>query len=88
MTIAATSDHERFHSMEDHDLLVEIAVKTDALEAHSAEQNDQILKLNETQLRMEGALTFGRWVLGTTLAVMATGATIAGIILAYVARSG
>lgn len=82
----ATSDHERFHNMEDHDLLVEIAVKTEALEAHSAEQNDQILKLSEKQLRMEGAMVFGRWILGTTLAVMAIAATMTGIILAYVAN--
>ena len=83
----ATSDHERFHSMGDHDLLVEIAVKTEQLESHSAEQNNTILKLVEKQLRLEGAMTFGRWVLGTAIALMAIGATTASIILAYVARA-
>ncbi len=78
----ATTPEERFHSMKDHDLLVEIAVKTEMLEGHSAEQNDHIATLMDKALKAEGAINFGKWVLGITLGS-------AGIIgfLAYIASN-
>ena len=75
----ATPEHERFHQMKDHDLLVEIAVKVEMLEGHSREQNGNIENLMERALKTEGALMFGRWVLGITIG--STG--IAGLLFAY-----
>ncbi len=81
---AATPEHERFHNMEDHDLLVEIAVKVDALERHVREDvNGNIETLMKGALKTEGALAFGRWVLGITLG----SAGIAGLV-AYLVNNG
>ncbi len=82
--VTATSEHERFHSMKDHDLLVEIAVKTEMLELHSREQNGHIEDLMEGALKTEGALIFGRWVLGITVG----SAGIAGLLFAYLSQNG
>lgn len=76
MTAAKGNDLE-LHNMKDHDLLVRIAVKTDALEQHSAEQNGQIEKLSVSQLRLEGAVSLGKWIMATVLGV---GAIVAAII--------
>lgn len=77
--MAITPEHERFHRMADHDLLVEIAVKTEMLEAHSREQNGHIEDLMTRALKTEGALMFGRWVLGITFG----SAGVAGLLFAY-----
>lgn len=78
-----TVEDTRFHNMEDHDLLVEIAVKVDALEKHVREDvNGHIEDLMERALKTEGALLFGRWVLGITLG----SAGLAGIVFAYLAN--
>ena len=82
MTIKTSK--ERFHDMKDHDLLVQIAVKTEALEEHSAEQNDHIATLMEKSLKAEGAIDFGKWVLGITLG----SAGLAGVIFFIVSNNG
>ena len=64
-------EHERFHGMADHDLLVEIAVKTDALEKHSKEQNGQIASLVSARWRIEGALIMMAALLPLAIAVAA-----------------
>lgn len=74
-------EHERLQAMKDHDLLVEIAVKTHALEQHSREQNGFIIDLTERSLRLEGAMNFGRWVLGITVGSLAGIATIIGFMI-------
>ncbi len=78
--ITTASEHERFHNMKDHDLLVEIAVKVDALEQHvRVDVNGNIETLMRGALKTEGALAFGRWVLGITLG----SAGIAGILFYF-----
>ncbi len=78
----AKSPEERFHSMKDHDLLVEIAVKTEALEEHSREQNGHIESLMTRALRAEGAIDMGKWILGLALG----SAGVVGL-LAYIASN-
>ncbi len=79
-----TTEQDQIHNMKDHDLLVRIAVKVDALEEHSSDQNGHIENLTVRALKMEGALDFGRWVLGVTLAVMTLGLGVTGLVLANV----
>ena len=79
-----TEEHERLKAMKDHDLLVEIAVKTRALEEHSREQNGFIKDLMERALKLEGALGFGKWVMGIAIAGGAVGVTIS----IYIANGG
>lgn len=81
--MTAETPEARFHSMKDHDLLVQIAVKTEALEGHSREQNSHIEGLLERALRLEGAVNFGKWILGITFG----SAGIVGIIVLYIANT-
>jgi len=69
-------EHERLRAMKDHDLLVEIAVKTNALEGHSREQNGFIKDLMERALKLEGAMSLGKWILGVAVGSLAAIATI------------
>ena len=81
-----TPDHEHFHAMKDHDLLVVIAVKVKALESHSQEQNGYIKGLMTQALKTEGALMFGRWVLGITIG--SAGAASLVSLVVYFANGG
>ena len=85
-----TTEHhkERFDAMADHDLLVEIAVRTTASEEHARKQNGFIEDLIGRALKMEGAVGFGKWVLGVTLTGLLLVASILGIIVAYLAQNG
>jgi hypothetical protein len=77
-----TSEDARFHNMEDHDLLVEIAVKVNALERHvRIDVNGHIETLMERALKTEGALLFGRWVLGIMIATMTVGLAVTALVM-------
>ena len=75
----------RYHSMGDHDLLVEIATKVEAMEEHNKEQNGEIASLNRASLRMEGAISLGKWVIGTMLGVLTIAVAVSSFVLAYAA---
>ncbi len=77
------AEDTRFHNMKDHDLLVEIAVKVDALEQHvRVDVNGHIETLMSGALKTEGALMFGRWVLGIMLAILTIAVAIAALVYA------
>ena len=72
----------RFHGMSDHDLLIVIATEVVELKEHSSENNGIVADLVKGQLKLEGAIAFGRWALGITIG----SAGIVGLVAIYVAN--
>ena len=81
--------------LEMHGDIKVIREKVTELEKHQRETNGRLGSLERRDdehalavARVDGAIAFGRWVLGITLAVMSVGAAVAGVILGYVAKGG
>jgi len=78
-----------------HGDLKVVVVKVEELAGHVAAQNGRLSLVEGQQrtqnihtARIEGAVSFGRWLLAATLSVMTVGVGIAGLILGYVLRGG
>ena len=56
--------------------LAVIAEKVDNIESHLKELNGTVSSLNTTQLKLEGAMSFVRWLVIVTIPIIAIGVAI------------
>ena len=80
-------------NLTDRDLLVQIATEqrwivadVAEIKIHAKETNGHITELKAEHYRQAGAIIMLRWLGGLTLAGIGAGGTIAGVVLAIVAR--